>query len=276
MARSKKTVVILSVNGDIGHSLAARYLKEGFRVIGTYRSEHHVKSLRRFKDCQLFYCDVGRKKDVADFVKSCRKAGIIWDVFISCIGDPLPQTPFFKTNFEEWADSVQVNSLSQLRVLHQLYPLRRKQGIVTTVFLSGGGVNNAVVNFSAYTAAKMLLIKMCEFLDAENPKLNIFIIGPGWTRTKTHQRILDDPKISKSKYEETVKFLKYKKGTSLNDIYLCIEWLRSQGKQVASGRNFSVTHDQWKGKFSGKLAGLLKGNADMYKLRRFNNDYKIN
>ncbi len=54
--------------------------------------------------------------------------------------------------------------------------------------MAGGGTNNPFTNYSAYCVAKIALIKMTELLDDEEKKLNIFIIGPGFVRTRIHRK----------------------------------------------------------------------------------------
>lgn len=272
-SQKQQTVFILSVSSDIGYFLAKKYLQEGYRVVGTYRSLRYIKDLVRNKDCHLFSCDVAKRKNVQDLIRWFRKMNMPWDAFISCVGWPKPLTTFFQGNFDRWSESVHVNALEPLRVLHGLYPFRSRRKISSVVFFAGGGVNNAVVNFSAYTASKIFLIKMCEFLDAENPDLNVFIVGPGWTRTKTHELMLRDRDISKDKHSEIISFLNSNKGTMMEDIFACIHWLAGQGKKVAGGRNFSVVHDPWKGALKGRLAKVLQSDVNMYKLRRYKNSF---
>jgi hypothetical protein len=118
-----------------------------------------------------------------------------------------------------------------------------------------------------------MLTKMCELIDAENPDINAFIVGPGWTKTKIHQLIAQDPHVSEQKREETETFIKGDEGTSLDDIYQCIEWLRSQGRGASGGRNFSVVHDPWRGSKRNALEEALASDPNMYKLRRSGNAF---
>ena len=273
MPQTPKTVLILSVSSDIGSFLAQKYLSSGHRVIGSYRSEETVKALAQAPHCHLFSCDVHDPKSLEAFVQNVKELGASWDTFISCVGYPLPLQPFFESNFDQWQQSVEINSLDQLRAIHMLYPLRNRQRKPDVVFFAAGGANNAVVNFSAYTIGKIMLTKMCEFLDAENPDLNTFIVGPGWTKTKTHQMILNDPHVSAQKYEETIKFMQEKEGTPLEEIFQCIEWLCGQGRDIAGGRNFSVVYDPWRPDTCAKLVEELKADSSMYKLRRHNNHF---
>lgn len=269
---AQKTIFILSVSSDIGLDMAERYLAKGHRVVGTFRNPKHVSSLQGRSNCVLIKCDLSRPRDVARMAQQVKDLKIKWHVFISCAGHPLPVVPFFKSDFKEWADSVYVNSIAQLHALHALHPLRVKNRAHVVLF-AGGGMNGAVVNFSAYTVSKIMLAKMCEFLDAENSDLNIFIVGPGWTKTKIHTTILADRRTSAAKVKETKVFMAEKEGTPLKDIFDCIEWLISSGRQVASGRNFSIVYDPWREPLRSQLVKALADDQEMYKIRRKGNHF---
>lgn len=169
-----KVVFILSVSSDIGFYLAKKYIKLGYTVLGTYRVFHPF--LYKFPG-YLFRLDIDDEDSLKYFVNEYKKFGLKWDIFISCVGEPRPLTSFFESDFDTWERSVNTNSIRQLEVLHSMYPYMNKKG--TVVFFAAGGINNAVVDFSAYTIGKIILIKMCEYLDAENKNLKIFIVGPG-------------------------------------------------------------------------------------------------
>jgi len=264
-----RTVIILSISSDIGMALARRYLKDGYRVIGTYRNlSEKILDLKNEKSCILLKCDIKESNQVKKLFSKLKKLKISWNTFISCVGEPRPLTPFFSTDFDNWRNSFELNSVYQLRVLHALYPLKGK-GIVNVVFFAGGGINKTVIDFSAYTLGKIALVKMCEYLDAEEKNLNIFTVGPGWTRTKTHELIIKDPKISQEKKQQTLEFLKSGKGTDINYIYECIRWLSDAGKPIVSGRNFALAHDPLQKGKRENLAKRLKGDNNMYKLRRY-------
>jgi len=265
-----KVVFLSAITSDIGIALAKKYSKDGYTVAGTYRSETLLPELTRLPNCHLFFCDLAERKSIEDSVKLFSTLGLHWETFISCAAWPSPLTSFFDSDFDEWSQSVHINAIEQFRVLHSLYPLRNPKVVANVVFFAGPGTNNAVKNFSALTVSKIMLIKMCELLDFENEDLNVFIVGPGWTKTKTHNVILTDPQVSQEKYEETFKFMQTQEGTSMEDIYDSIRWLSEQGRPIAGGRNFSVVHDLWGFEEMGEA---LKKDYNMYKLRRHCNDW---
>ncbi len=276
ISREKPTVFILSISSDIGLFLARKYLERGCRVIGTYRSPEALVELKALKGCELFQCDISRKDNVDELVQSLKRLNVQWHTFISCVGYLLPVKPFFNASFEEWEQSVLINSIDQLRVLHKLYPFCDQSKTANVVFFAGGGANNVTISMSAYAAAKILLMKMCEHLDVENSNMKFFMVGPGWTKTKLHEVILKTPGVDQHKYQQTKEFMETKQGTALQEICECIDWLCEQEKSVVSGRNFSVVHDPWRIESREDLLQALKAEPEMYKLRRYNNDFLQN
>jgi NADP-dependent 3-hydroxy acid dehydrogenase YdfG len=269
--RRPQKVFILGASSDIGKALVMRYLDAGFQVAGTYRNFAAVDDLKTQHNLRLYHCDLNDAASIADTVRAFIKQVGEWDIFISSVGTEEPIGRFFDCDFGEWEASVLINSTTQLRVLHQLYPFRCKGETCNAVFFAGGGTNTPFPNYSAYCVSKILLIKMCEVLDAENKDLNVFILGPGFVRTKIHQQTLDHPREAGQNYERTVQFLRPDNpGTSFDDIYECITWAIQGGREIAGGRNFSVVHDPWR-RGGIRLIDQLREDSDKFKLRRFRN-----
>jgi len=269
---SKKNVFILGIGSDIGTSLARYYVKQGYDVYGTYRSRRSISTIMNMAGIRLLKCDLSNKSDIRKGVNRYKALRVSWDIFISCAGTMEPVGRFFEVDFDKWEDSIIINSTSQLRFLHEVYPFRRKNKVCDVVFFAGGGTNNAFSNYSAYCASKILLIKMCELLDDENKDLNTFIVGPGWVRTKIHAQTFKNRSAAGSNYIRTSRFLKSSSpGTYYRDIFECINWCIKQGRVVCGGRNFSVVHDKWRNG-PGSLIKELRACPDKFKLRRYKNN----
>ena len=267
---NKKTIFILGISSDIGIALAKRYAGNGFTIIGTYRSAKLLPELKNIRNCHLFFCDISDKESIRKFIGKYKKLDLSWDIFISCVGSQQPIGEFFDCDFEEWSDSIHVNVIEQLKMLHMVHRFRARKGTATVVFFAGGGTNNPVPLYSAYTASKIMLMKMCELLDNENKDMNIFIVGPGWVKTKIHRETLEQGKTIGKNYYKTKNFMESGTGTSMDDIYSCIDWLTTKGKNVSGGRNFSIVYDHWRnGGIT--LARQLRNDPDKFKLRRFKN-----
>ena len=135
------------------------------------------------------------KKDLKKIKNFLKIKKIQWNTLFSSIGTTVPIGNFFNLSFSNWKKSIYTNFISQLNVLHELFPLRKKT-MTNVIFLAGGGTNNPFTNYSAYCVSKIALIKMCELLDDEIKNLNIFILGPGFTKTKTHFETLKAGKLA--------------------------------------------------------------------------------
>jgi short-subunit dehydrogenase len=269
MAKQNKNIIVLGINADIGSNIAKFFLQENYNVIGTYRNKKpKINELKNLKNLKLIKCDINLKKDLNKILNYLKNKKIKWDTLFSSIGTTVPIGNFFNLNFEKWKNSINTNFLSQLEILHKIYPYRYKAK-ANVVYLAGGGTNNPFTNYSAYCVSKIGLIKMCELLDDESKNLNIFIVGPGFTKTKTHLETINAGKNAGKNYKRVKKFLQSDNpGTSFKKIYECINWGISEGRKVVGGRNLSVVHDKW-GKNSLKKKLIM--NSEIYKLRRYKN-----
>ena len=240
-------------------------------MVGTYRSLDGTRTLAERKNVRLLHCDVGSRESIRGMLGAYAALGIEWDLFISAVGVMAPIGPWASLDFDEWEQSVVVNSLAQLRVLHGLYPHRRKGAEVHAAFFAGGGTNNPFRNYSAYCVSKIALIKMCELIDDETPDLNAFIIGPGFLPTKIHEQTFANPEGAGENVGKTRAFYEDPgAAVTYRDLYDCINWCVTGGRPVAGGRNLAAAHDPWKDD-GDRLAEELRRDRNRYKLRRAGN-----
>tara|TARA_B100000212_G_C27336259_1_gene516970 strand:- start:143 stop:976 length:834 start_codon:yes stop_codon:yes gene_type:complete len=274
-----KKIVLFSITSDIGTYIAKHFYKKNYEVYGTYRNKNSLIHLKELMPKGKFYqCDAANSKSIDSALTKISKEIENWNILVSCPCTPVPIEKFKDSDINIWEKSFYLNSIAQLRFLHGLLKFRNLSSNLPplALFFAGGGTNNAVDSFSAYTSAKIHLIKMFEFLAYEDKSTKYSIIGPGWTNTKTHYETLKNSKKSSKKYKEVEEFLKNpKRGTPLQDIVDCIEWIYAQEIKVVTGRNFSVVNDQWRGENTIDLINSLKNDDDMYKLRRSGNDIKF-
>jgi NAD(P)-dependent dehydrogenase (short-subunit alcohol dehydrogenase family) len=264
---ARKTAVVIGVTADIGRGLAERLLGDGWNIIGIGRSMDRVRELRDCRAVSIYQCAITKKEDVESVASGLRAKAVEWDLLVSSVGTTEPIGRFFDLNFDEWEKSFNVNFLAQMRILHALWPLRRREQVVDIMLLAGGGTNSAWRNYSAYCASKIALIKMCELIDDEAPDANAFIIGPGYTRTRIHQETLRAGAEAAGENYFKVKAYLEREGTTIDEIYEHMRWCIAQGRSVSGGRNFSTVHDPWRGG-GRELANILRDGRDAFRLRR--------
>jgi NAD(P)-dependent dehydrogenase (short-subunit alcohol dehydrogenase family) len=263
--------IVISASSDIGAAACRRWARRGWSVYGTYRIPSPKTADLEANGVTLTSCDLACTGSVLKACRTLRKACRRWDVLMLASGSLDPVGPFARCDFTEWEESVRVNFTAQLRILHELLQSRSsdvRQPCV--IFFAGGGTNNAVINYSAYTVSKIALIKMCELLDAEISDTRFAIVGPGWVRTKIHESTLRAESRAGSNYDRTIEMLSGNQCTSVERVIDCCDWIIDSDREIVSGRNFSVVYDAWG---TERLSRLLSTNRDLYKLRRYGNKF---
>ena len=266
-----QNVFIAGLASGIGEELSARFLRHGCSVAGTARNPG--KAVKSPKKPFTINCDLMETASLARAALAYhRHEPEGWDLYISSIGKLEPIGLFFETNWKKWVDSVFVNCVQQLGLLRAMYPYRKKGRMNHVAFFAGAGTNAPAPQYSAYCASKILLIKMCENLHAENPDLNVFIIGPGIVDTKIHKQTLRAGRRAGGNLQKVRAILRSKnKMVSHDQIFACLSWCMEVGREVVGGRNISLVGDTW-AKDGGLLARKLLKNKDAFRLRRYHND----
>jgi NAD(P)-dependent dehydrogenase (short-subunit alcohol dehydrogenase family) len=260
------SAVIIGLGSDMGRELAARLAKDGWTVKGT----HHRSPPGGFESTA---CDLGSPQSISAAARWLAERCRGWRLLVVAAGTEEPVGPFWDCDAEEWERGIRVNTLSPLRLVRALYPLRARDASVA--FFSGSGTNNAAPAYSAYAASKLMLIKMCELLDAESADTSFFIIGPGVVRTKIHQQTVKAGARAGANQRRVAEFLKSPEpGTSHDDIHACLRWCMDAGKAAVGGRNISLVHDAWR-KEGASLKQWLAADPNRYKLRRFGNEHRF-
>ncbi len=261
---------IIGVGSDIGRELAVRFMADGWTVWGTVRTEAAVSALG--PGISAVACDLEDRSAIAACIESFGTAGLSWDVLVIAAGTEEPIGPFADCDPDDWERGLHVNALAPLRLVRGLHPFRHRGGVPAVAFFSGAGTNSAAPAYSAYCVSKIMLMKMCELLDAECADTSYFIVGPGIVRTKIHEQTLASPERSGANYDKVVDFLaSADPGTSHDDIYACLRWCVAAGKAVIGGRNIALVHDRWRDG-GAALMSALAADSDLFKLRRSGNE----
>lgn len=267
-----RNAIIVGISSDIGMALYQDWIKRNWNLSGTYRTQSDQINKLLKSSNSIFHCDLRNSKSIDKVCLDLKSSIPNWDLLVFGPGLQEPIGLFSEVNFDEWAESLTVNFTSQLRFLHNMISKRRKfkNQLPSVIFFAGGGVNNAPTHYSAYTVSKIAMIKMVELLAAEFLDTNFVIIGPGWVNTKIHKSILRAGVRAGPGYEKTLKKIKENDFTSLDEVVSCCNKLIQGSGSLYSGRNYSVAFDSWDDE---NFEEFLKSDPNIYKLRRFGNDF---
>jgi len=256
--------VVISASSDIGSAICADWRSSGEEVIATYRSSDSIGELKAL-GVSLHRCDLSSSRSLANWIRQLPHvlARRKWNKLALSAGTLNPVGLFGQSNFRQWRDSIEVNFLAQVEILHAMLPFAKAGAKI--MFFAGGGTNTAVPRYSAYTLSKIASVKLCELLDAEYPDLTFFSLGPGWVRTKIHQETLDAGPEAGESLSATGDALAGQSIFPMKDLVETVNYLMGLRASALSGRNFSAVHDPIR-----NLAFLreLEVDPDLYKLRR--------
>jgi len=266
-----KNILIISATSDIGFDICKRWKKQGHNVIGSYRTKNSNYEKLSAMGIDLIHLDLSQKETIRSFLKSLSTHSNAWDILILCPANMEPIGNFTEVDIDKWEETVNTNFTKQMGLLHKILPYKNKKETSSVILFSGSGTNNAPAYYSAYTISKIASIKMMELLDAEIEDTKFMIYGPGWVKTKIHQQTLDAKESVGEHYQTTLDKLDSNECTNIDTVIDAIEWGISMNKEVIGGRNISVVFDKWG---SNELELELKENKDMYKLRRYKNDWE--
>lgn len=264
----KHSAIIIGVSSDIGMALSRRWLNRGDKIIGTYRTENSAVREMKGRGANLISCNISDPASIRDACQKIKKLCPAWDVLVMCPASLEPIALFTESTFEDWENSVKLNFINQMQIIHELLPARQADSMLgpRVLFFSAGGINDAPTNYSAYTISKIATVKMCELLAAEIPDTSFVSIGPGWVKTKIHNQTLEASLRAGINYQRTLEKLKAGDFTPMEHILDCCDWVIDAPKKVVSGRNISVVHDNWGKK---ELEKKLAEDQHLFKLRKY-------
>jgi len=258
--------IIFSITSDIGFAIAQDWIKKGYRIAGTYRTGSKKINYLKKRGVKLFKCKIDDYKNVNITSKKISKL-FKWDILMPCSATQNPVGLFVDNDFAKWKQSINLNLISQAQIIHNLLPFKKKNS--TVINWAGGGVNNAVDRYSAYTTSKIALIKLTELLNSEINDVKFVILGPGWVKTKIHKETLRSKLNAGKNYKKTKMMLQSNKCNDIQNVIDCVNVIITKTKKAVGGRNISVVFDKWKTK---KLYKKLSKDENSYKLRRYRND----
>ena len=254
--------VVLGLGSVIGGYVANRLMQDGWSVIGSAREETVLDE----GFTQVVRCNLGDSKSIERAGDDLRVLSDGWSLLFVAAGTMQPIGRFFELDATEWERGFQVNTFGPLRLLRAIWSVRSSTSIPTVCFLAGGGTNNDFPNYSAYCASKIMLIKMVELLQSEEPSTKFVIIGPGYVRTPIHGETMSAGDAAGINRERTAQLIEGP-GTDLEVIYRHVHACHEGLTAKLGGRNFSTVHDGWENEAIVETINLCP--KDAYRLRRF-------
>ena len=183
---SGMTVLVTGANRGIGLELVQQMQAAGYNVIGTARKPAEAKELNA-SGARVLQLDVSDSASVAALAASLKGEAI--DVLINNAGiKGHTASSFEETDFDQIAQTFDVNTLGPMRVTQALLPnvLASKGKIIVQMSSTLGSITNNRGGYHGYRASKAALNMFNSSLALELAERGVtaIVIHPGWVQTR--------------------------------------------------------------------------------------------
>lgn len=189
----EKTALITGVSKNIGKSICRRFVNEGYKVIGTYKSflddeTEKRKFCNEFKNVTLYKVDLSDENDVTRFINEMKQYK--FDVIVNNAGmfNMLPngnvRNEFFDFDMKSFTKLINCDFISVARICIELKECMNSNGSII-IISSGAWMNGAFASIS-YNAAKAALINLTQSLSNNFTHYNgtrVNSVSPGWVES---------------------------------------------------------------------------------------------
>jgi NAD(P)-dependent dehydrogenase (short-subunit alcohol dehydrogenase family) len=181
-------ILITGSNRGIGLELVRQYSEQGHTVYAACRAPGEADALKQIKAVKLVEVSVGDDQSVSEMAKQLE--GVAIDILINNAGTGGPardQQTAFNMDFDGWADTMNINALAPVRVMHALMPNLRAADNAKIVNITSqlGSLELDFPMGYAYCSSKAALNKFMKMAAIELGKEGIFVslLHPGWVQT---------------------------------------------------------------------------------------------
>ncbi|MEN2983581.1 MAG: SDR family oxidoreductase [Dictyoglomaceae bacterium] len=184
-------VLITGASKGLGFSLTKIYLKEGHKVIATYRRDlEYLKEISKDKNLILFPMDVSSEESVKSAYDLIKEKVPFIDILINNAAIYLEDRSktIESIDIEKVIETLNVNSVGPLRVLKYFYPLveRSNKKLIINISSEAGSIGDCWRDREyGYCMSKSALNMLSMILQnySKNKGIKILVIHPGWMRT---------------------------------------------------------------------------------------------
>ncbi|KAJ5928754.1 NADP(+)-dependent dehydrogenase [Penicillium verhagenii] len=253
LSASGKTVIITGAGSGIGQATALAFDRAGAsKIVLIGRKEETLKATQKQLSCNssvhpASVTDEAALKEVAASIGA-------WDIMILAAGYISPKARMQEASVDEWWQNFETNVKGTMIAANVFLPTANttRSAIVAlsaAVFLP----TQILVGLSGYISSKLTLIKVMEFLAAENPNVFATVLHPGMVETDIFRVSGADPsKLPMDSVDLPAEFtvwLTSPEAAFLNGRYVVANWdvneLKAQAERIQSGSLLTSVVDGW-------------------------------
>ncbi|MCX4163188.1 MULTISPECIES: SDR family NAD(P)-dependent oxidoreductase [Paraburkholderia] len=185
----KSTALIIGASRGLGLGLAREYLRRGWSVVATVRSESGQTALhelqKSYHALEIETVDITKPDEVDALFARCRDRSFEL-LFVNAGVTNDPQETVDQVSTEEFVRVMVTNSLSPMRVVERLVECVCPKGMIAVMSSELGSIaGNTSGGWEVYRGSKAALNTLMKSLVARRiaDTRTFYVVAPGWVRT---------------------------------------------------------------------------------------------
>ena len=179
-----KTALIVGASRGIGREFVRQYLKAGWRVLATARSDDALAALREMGVAEPYRLDITRPEDIAALGRRLDGAALDIALIVSGVYGPCTGGVEAVTS-EDFAQVMNANVRGPMQLIPTLLPLVEDANGVLGVLSSRMGSIAQTTGTTGwlYRASKAALNSVLKITSMQTRRATCVSLHPGWVRT---------------------------------------------------------------------------------------------
>lgn len=242
MRKMKKTVLITGSTGGIGAAVALQFAREGWNILGQYRSsERKARALKRSLEkfnaaCVFWKVDFLSKAQTMAFIRKMKAYEI--HSLVNNAGAYVVKRHFKELTLQNLTDSFMVNTFAPIVLATHVFDRmqKKKYGRIVNISSIAAKYGGGFVYSMHYGCAKRALEGLTKTLARQGAKDNILVntVRPGVIDTGFHGR-------SRRDIEKRVPFIPLQRMGTPEEVARLVFYLGSDENQFMTSETVTIS-----------------------------------
>jgi NAD(P)-dependent dehydrogenase (short-subunit alcohol dehydrogenase family) len=263
-----RRIVVVGASGGLGRATVDELHREGARILGTGRNEERLRAVAELgvEPVSLDLHDPDSPMALRTEVDK-RFEGVL-DGLVLVAGSLGSIGPTRTVDLEAVARTFAEHTLASLGLVQACAGPLDAADAPSVVMFSGGGATSSFPSYTAYSLAKVALVRLVENLAAEEPGWKVNAVSPGFVATEIHKATFEaGPEAAGSYFDETQRRLANPAPPSA--AAELVAFLLGDESAGITGRLISAVWDDWR---SEEVRAQLRDSEAFGRLRRIDGE----